>query len=192
MLEQLRPIIRSITDPIAGALGRLGFTPNGLTVVGVLISALAAVVIATGNLVPGALVLLFGAAFDMLDGALARLTGKTSDFGAFFDSTLDRFSEAVILFGLTAYFLREGSDVGVMLAFAAVVGSFLVSYARARAEALQIECQVGFLARPERVLLVAAGLLTGWILIVLWILAVFTNVTAGQRIYHVWRQTGGR
>ncbi|HEX2173468.1 MAG TPA: CDP-alcohol phosphatidyltransferase family protein [Dehalococcoidia bacterium] len=192
MSERLRPVAKSVADPIARGLGAIGFTPNGLTIIGVLIGVVAAAVIAAGHLLLGALILLIGAVFDMLDGSLARLTGTTSDFGAFFDSTLDRFSEAVVFLGLGAYFLRTGDDVAVLLSFAALIGSFLVSYARARAEALQIECKVGWLARPERIILVAAGLLTGWILIVLWLLAIFTNVTAIQRVYHVWRTTGGR
>ncbi len=189
MAERLRPVARSVAEPLARGLARLGFSPNGLTIVGVLITVLAALLVALGELTWGALILLAGAGFDLLDGTLARLTGRASDFGAFLDSTLDRFSEAVILFGLCAYFVRVDLDVEALLAVAALIGSFLVSYARARAEALRIECKVGWLARPERVVLIVFGLLTGWLLPVLWILAIFTNVTAGQRVIHVWRAT---
>ena len=189
MAERLRPVARSVAEPLARGFARLGFSPNGLTIVGVLITVLAALLVALGELTWGALVLLGGAGFDLLDGTLARLTGRASDFGAFLDSTLDRFSEAVILFGLCAYFVRVDLDVEALLAVAALIGSFLVSYARARAEALRIECKVGWLARPERVVLIVFGLLTGWLLPVLWILAIFTNVTAGQRVFHVWRAT---
>ena len=189
MAERLRPVARSVAEPLARGLARLGFSPNGLTIVGVLITVLAALLVALGELTWGALILLAGAGFDLLDGTLARLTGQASDFGAFLDSTLDRFSEAVILFGLCAYFVRVDLDVEALLAVAALIGSFLVSYARARAEALRIECKVGWLARPERVVLIVFGLLTGWLLPVLWILAIFTNVTAGQRVFHVWRAT---
>ena len=192
MAERFRPAARSVAEPLARVLAGLGFSPNGLTIIGVLITALAAIAIAVGELTWGALILLGAAAFDLLDGTLARLTGQASDFGAFLDSTLDRFSEAIILFGLCAYFLRLGSDQGVLLAVATLIGSFLVSYARARAEALRIECKVGWLARPERILLIVLGLVTGWLMPILWVLAVFTNLTAAQRVWHVWRVTGGR
>ena len=189
MAERLRPVARSVAEPLARGLARLGFSPNGLTIVGVLITVLAALLVALGELTWGALILLAGAGFDLLDGTLARLTDQASDFGAFLDSTLDRFSEAVILFGLCAYFVRVDLDVEALLAVAALIGSFLVSYARARAEALRIECKVGWLARAERVVVIVLRLLTGWLLPVLWILAIFTNVTAGQRVFHVWRAT---
>ena len=192
MAERFRPAARSVAEPLARVLAGLGFSPNGLTIIGVLITALAAIAIAAGELTWGALILLGAAAFDLLDGTLARLTGQASDFGAFLDSTLDRYSEAIILFGLCAYFLRLGSDQGVLLAVATLIGSFLVSYARARAEALRIECKVGWLARPERILLIVLGLVTGWLMPILWVLAVFTNLTAAQRVWHVWRVTGGR
>lgn len=192
MTERLRPAAKRVGDPIALGLARLGFTPNGISVAGILITALAAVIIAAGNLVAGAAVLLLGAALDLLDGTLARLTGQSTSFGAFLDSTLDRYSEAIILFGLMALFTRLGDATGSLLCFAALIGSFMVSYTRARAEALQIDCQVGWLARPERIILIVIGLVTGWIVPVLWVLAIFTNFTALQRVFHVWRVTGGR
>lgn len=192
MAERLRPAVRTIADPIARGLARLGFTPNGLTVVGVLITALAAVVIATGQLLTGAIVLLLASAFDLLDGTLARLTGQSTTFGAFFDSTLDRYSEAIVFVGLAAYFLRADADLEVILCLLAVIGSFMVSYTRARAEGLGIACQVGWLARPERIILTAAGLITGLIVPVLWVLAILTNVTAVQRVWHVWNEAGRR
>lgn len=191
MSEQLRPVAKSIADPIARLLARLGFTPNGISYLGILLTLIAAIVIAGGGLIAGGAILLFAAALDLIDGTLARLTGTSTNFGAFLDSTLDRYSEAVILFGLSAYFIQTGESVGLLLSFATLIGSFMVSYTRARAEALNIDCKVGWLARPERVILIVVGLFTGWLLPVLWVLALFTNFTALQRVIHVRRETGG-
>jgi len=144
---------------------------------------------------------LFAGIFDMFDGAMARARNASTTFGAFFDSTLDRYSESIILFGLLFYALqrpvmqdrfwpfRYEQPWMITLVFIAVVGSFMVSYAKARAEGLGLECKTGLLARPERVVILAIGLLTGAVIWALVILAVFSNVTAIERIVHVWRAT---
>ena len=168
---------------------RTGITPNGLTLLGFVLTVVAAYLLATGIFVWGAVVLTVGSIFDMMDGHLARATGQTSVFGAFLDSSLDRYSESVILIGLTYYFAGQGRPTEVVLLSATLVGSLMVSYTRARAEGLGIECKVGIFQRPERVVLLVVGLLFGWIVPVLWILAVFTNITALQRIYEVYQQT---
>jgi len=186
-----------IVRPLAG----LGVTPNTLTVLGLILSILTAVIIAQGLFLAGGLLVLFAGIFDMFDGALARARNASTTFGAFFDSTLDRYSESIILFGLLFYALqmpvmqdrfwpfRYEQSWMITLVFIAVVGSFMVSYAKARAEGLGLECKTGLLARPERVVILALGLLTGAVIWALVILAIFSNVTAIERIVHVWRAT---
>jgi CDP-diacylglycerol--glycerol-3-phosphate 3-phosphatidyltransferase len=131
------------------------------------------------------------AAFDALDGTLARMTGRTSRFGAFLDSTLDRFSEAVIFLGLFVYFVEQGAQTELILIYATIVGSLMVSYARARAEGIGVALKDGLLTRFERVGLLIIGMIFSQLLIVLWMLAIFTNFTAIQRMWLVWRITGG-
>jgi CDP-diacylglycerol--glycerol-3-phosphate 3-phosphatidyltransferase len=136
------------------------------------------------------LLLIAAALFDTLDGALARHAGKTTVFGAFLDSVMDRFSEAVTLIALTYYYSGQpNGQLPVVLIALALVGSLMVSYTRARAEAVNIECKEGFFQRTERIVVLIIGLVTGWMLPVLVILAVFTNFTAAQRIYDVYRKT---
>ncbi len=186
-----------IVRPLAG----LGVTPNTLTVLGLLLSILTAFIIAQGLFLAGGLLVLFAGIFDMFDGAMARARNASTTFGAFFDSTLDRYSESIILFGLLIYALQTpamqdrfwpfGNEQPWMitLIFIAVVGSLMVSYAKARAEGLGLECKTGLLARPERVVILAIGLLTGAVIWALVLLAIFSNVTAIERIVHVWRAT---
>jgi CDP-diacylglycerol--glycerol-3-phosphate 3-phosphatidyltransferase len=127
--------------------------------------------------------------FDILDGALARFTNRTTKFGAILDSTLDRLSEALLLFGLLILYLNSAYTIEILLIFGVMVGSFLISYIRARAEGLGIECKTGLFTRAERVIILALGLIVNQILIALIILAVFTFITVVQRIVHVWQQT---
>ncbi len=170
-----------------------GISPNGLTVIGFLLTALAALLLALGYFLVGGLVLALAAIFDMFDGSLARATGQVTKFGAFFDSSIDRYSESVILVALIYYYSGIGSSpLEPLLLAVTLVGSLMVSYTRARAEAMDVECKVGILQRPERVILLIAGLLTGWMVPVLWLLAVLTNVTAMQRIYDVYKKTKGQ
>src|SRR5947209_15917261 len=170
--QRARHLVALLIRPLA----RLGVTPNTLTVIGLLISILTAVVIAQGYLVAGGLLVLFAGIFDMFDGAMARFLNTATTFGAFFDSTLDRYSESIILFGLLIYALREpglqdrfwpfGNEQPWMISliYITVVGSIMVSYAKARAEGLGLECKTGLLARPERVVILAIGLLTGFVI----------------------------
>jgi CDP-diacylglycerol--glycerol-3-phosphate 3-phosphatidyltransferase len=186
-----------IVRPLAG----LGVTPNTLTVLGLLLSVLTAFIIAQGLFLAGGLLVLFAGIFDMFDGAMARARNASTTFGAFFDSTLDRYSESIILFGLLCYVLLNpamqsrfwpfGNEQSWMtiLVFIAVVGSLMVSYTKARAEGLGLECKTGLLARPERVVILALGLLTGVIIWALVLLAIFSNVTAIERIVHIRRAT---
>ena len=195
--QRVRQLVTSIMRPLAG----LGVTPNTLTVLGLLLSIFTAFIIAQGWLLAGGLLVLFAGIFDMFDGAMARARNAATTFGAFFDSMLDRYSESIILFGLLFYALREpglqdrfwpfGNEQSWLIAFIyiAVVGSLLVSYARARAEGLGLECKTGLLARPERVVILAIGLLTGAVIWALVVLAIFSNVTTVERIVHIWRVT---
>ena len=132
--------------------------------------------------------LLVASGFDMLDGAVARASGTVTKFGGFLDSTLDRYSEAVVYAGVLYYVLgTDDSLAGALLVFAATAGSLLISYARARAEAAGFGASVGLLARPERVLVIAIGLIFGQLIAALWILALGTHITVWTRIAHVWR-----
>lgn len=179
---------RFIIDPIVGLLARLGISPNALTVAGFAINVVAGVLIGLGHLTAGGLVMaLIAMPLDAFDGSLARATNQQSRFGAFFDSVLDRFAEAAILTGLVAYFAGQGDVLSVVATFAALVGSLMVSYTRARAEGLGLECKVGLFSRLGRVILLAAGLILNQPVIMIWLLAVLSNATALQRILHVRR-----
>ena len=180
--------LRGYTLRIGEILARSGLTPNALTAIGLGLNILVAAVIATGHLVPGGILLLIASGFDMLDGAVARATGTVTRFGGFLDSTIDRYSEAVVLGGVLVYVLGTGDSwLGALLVFVATIGSIMISYARARAEAAGWKASVGLLARPERVVVLAIGLLTGYVIPALWILAVGTQVTVVTRMAHVWR-----
>lgn len=167
-----------------------GLTPNALTIIGLLLNCIVAVVLGRGWLLMGGILVLAAGLFDLLDGAMARITDQVTPFGSFFDSTLDRYSEVVLYGGLLIYILgTPDARLGAVLIHLTICGSILVSYARARAESLGYTLQVGLLARPERILLLAAGLILDRPIWALWVLAIFTNVTAIQRIYHLWSTT---
>lgn len=188
--EALGARVRTFTLGIGEALARLGLTPNMVTTIGMILSLVVALVIGSGNLVVGGVLFLIASGFDMLDGAVARAGGTVTKFGGFLDSTLDRYSETIVLFGVL-YYLLETPDAssGALLVFAATTGSLLISYARARAEAAGFHASVGLLARPERVMILAIGLLFSLLLPSLWILAIGTHLTVLMRIFHVWRVT---
>jgi CDP-diacylglycerol--glycerol-3-phosphate 3-phosphatidyltransferase len=175
------------------ALGRTPLTPNQITVVGVALTFVAAGLVAFGQLRWAGVVLIFAGTCDILDGALARSTKASYPYGAFLDSTLDRYSEGAIYLGLAAYFVTIQGPLQrwlVLATMAALAGSFLVSYVRARAQSLGFTCETGLFARPERVVLTVIGLLIGGPVLygVVFLLAVVTNITALQRIREVWLQ----
>ena len=184
--------IRGYTLRIGEILARLGLTPNALTAIGLALNVIVAAVIATGHLVPGGILLLIASGFDMLDGAVARASGTVTRFGGFLDSTIDRYSEAVVLGGVLLYVLGTSDYwLGTLLVFTATIGSIMISYARARAEAAGWKASVGLRARPERVVVLAVGLLTGYVIPALWILAIGTQLTVVTRMAHVWRLSRG-
>jgi len=171
---------------LAGLVGKTGITPNGLTVLGLVATLGVAGVLALGHFQVGALLVILTALFDSLDGALARLTNRVTPFGAFLDSSLDRFSEGALYFGLLYAFTQRGATWEILLTYLALLGSLLVSYTRARAEGIRVECQVGFFTRFERFVVLCLGLLfPAYLVVALAILALFSTLTAVQRILHV-------
>jgi CDP-diacylglycerol--glycerol-3-phosphate 3-phosphatidyltransferase len=189
--DYFRKYSQVILEPIARFVSWTGVTPNIITVIGFVLMVGVAVVLALGHLFWGGILIMAAALFDAIDGTLARMMGRTSRFGAFLDSTLDRFSEAVIFLGLFIYFSGRGQNLELYLIYATVVGSLMVSYARARAEGIGVQLKEGLFTRLERVLLLIVGLVTNQMTVVLWLLAIFSNLTAIQRMYLVWRITGG-
>jgi CDP-diacylglycerol---glycerol-3-phosphate 3-phosphatidyltransferase len=185
--------VRRHAEALMSALGRLPVTPNQITVVGTALTFVAAVLAALGQLTWGGVVLAFAGTFDILDGALARSTRRSYPYGAFLDSTLDRYSEGAMYLGLVAYFMSAGGPLQrwlVLGTVAALAGSFLVSYVRARAQSLGFTCETGLFARPERVVAMVIGLIFGGVVLaaVVFLLAILTNLTALQRIREVWLQ----
>ena len=183
---------RFVAHPLARVLIALRVHPNVLTLVGFGVAAGAAWLLADGRILAGGAVMLAGAAMDMLDGSVARLSSKASAFGAFLDSVMDRLGEAVVLFGLAAFYARLGHELGVLLAFGALTASLMVSYMRARAEGLIAgQSDVGFLGRPERVVVLGAALLLGYPLYGLGVIAALGVLTMAQRAWHVLRAARG-
>ena len=164
------------------------FSPNSLSIAGFLITLFACYRL-TFDLLTGGVLILVGALFDMFDGAVARTRNKTTLFGAFFDSVLDRYSDAFIFLAIAYSLGRTSNITGVILCLGTLLGSFMTSYSRARAEGLGEECKHGFMERPERIILVSLGAISGFIIPTLWVLVVLTNFTAVQRIYYVWNVT---
>jgi CDP-diacylglycerol--glycerol-3-phosphate 3-phosphatidyltransferase len=195
MLKVLRPAIARVLTPAGQVLARTPVTPNALTIIGTIgMSAGALTLFPTGHLFAGVMVCTGFVLTDMLDGTLARIKGTTGKFGAFLDSTMDRIADAAVFVGLAAWFLRGGHDkVLAGVAVFCLVAGALVSYAKARAESLGLTCDVGFAERTERLLiaLVATGLSglgVPYVLpIGLWLLAVASAFTFGQRVHAAWR-----
>jgi CDP-diacylglycerol--glycerol-3-phosphate 3-phosphatidyltransferase len=183
----VRRYTKWITEPIARFFIRLGASPDHITVLGLLLMVGVAAVLALGYLRPAGFLILIAAGADGVDGVMARMQGRSTKFGAFLDSTLDRYSEAVTLVGLFIYFVRQGDSLALLLIYVAIVGSLMVSYTRARAESLGLECRRGFLTRVERVILLMLALIVGQVQAGLWLLAILSQLTAIQRIYWVWR-----
>lgn len=176
--------------PMLSALERLKVTPNQVTVVGTLLNVGAAALVVTNHLIYAGIVFLVAGCCDMLDGALARRTQKMTRFGAFLDSTLDRVSEGVVLAAIAYLLATQGRAVDAGLVVLALLGSILVSYTRARAESLGLECKVGLMSRPERVILIALGLFFNVLSYVIYIMLALTVFTVVQRVVYTYRQLG--
>lgn len=185
--------VRRHAEALMTALGRSPLTPNQVTVVGVALTFFAAGLVAFGHLRWAGIVLIVAGTCDILDGALARSTNAAYPYGAFLDSTLDRYAEGAVYIGLAAYFVTVDGPLQrwlVLATLAALAGSFLVSYVRARAQSLGFACKSGLFQRPERVVATVIGLLFGGYVLygIVFLLAIVTNITALQRIREVWLQ----
>jgi CDP-diacylglycerol--glycerol-3-phosphate 3-phosphatidyltransferase len=208
--EDARQRIRERIAPLARLLSALGLSADALTVAGLIVSLAAAVICATGLWLLAGIAVVAGAAFDLFDGAVARVRGTVSPFGGFLDSTFDRLGEGAVYVGVIAGVLGPGAasvtlpgllglggaEIVAVLAAAALVGSQMVSYTRARAQGIGLEAAVGVAPRPERIALITVGLVlqpfVGWALgAVLGIVAVLSLVTVGQRVRHVRSLSGG-
>jgi len=185
--DYLRLWFKWFLDPLGGFFNRLGITPNMMTMLGLLGNTVGAFYLARGDMLTGGLWIALMTPVDALDGTMARLRGESSDWGAYVDSVSDRYSELTIYSGLLYHFLKLGEPVGGMLTFGAAAGSVLVSYVKARAEGLGYEAKVGLLTRVERYLVLAPSLIFNQLYIGLGILAIFANITALQRVWHVRR-----
>jgi len=187
-----KAIAEHITEPTAKILARTPLTPNIITWAGFGITVIAGALAATEHFLAAGIVVLAAGLCDMLDGALARTTGKTTRFGAILDSTLDRLSEAVILISLLSIFVRSQLVAESILAAVALAGSLIVSYTRARMEGLGIECKAGLFTRPERIVILALGLLLSRfdnaLLITLSIITFFSWLTVIERMVYAWRK----
>jgi len=189
-LAELRGNLASrITGPTLRVLSRTGVKPDVLTFVGLAINIGAACLIAIHQFLAAGILVLIAGLFDLLDGALARFIRQSTKFGAMLDSVADRVSEAAIFLGLLIWYMSTALDLEIVLIFAALVGSFLVSYIRARAEGLMLECKVGLFTRAERVIVLALGLILNQVFIALWILVVFVYVTVLERLFYLRRKT---
>jgi len=189
-------------NSIVDGMVRLNPNPNHLTLIGLLINIYCAILYGYGYFFYAGIVMILANLFDMLDGAVARRIGRVTPFGAFFDSVIDRYSDIVVFVGIMVYYARDTADrstLYVALTGIALVGSVLVSYTRARAESLIPKCKVGFLERPERVVLLIIGSLTEvpWtdqqfmlhkMHQVIWIIAVLSHWTVLHRVYHTWHE----
>ncbi len=189
--EVVRKYARVFLEPLARFISRTGLSPNVVTVIGFVLMVGVAIVLDRVYFLWGGILITAVALFDGVDGTLARMMGRTSRFGAFLDSTLDRFSEAVIFLGLFIYFMGQNHSLELILIYATVVGSLMVSYARARAEGIGVPIKDGLFTRFERVFILVVGLIFNQLTVALWLLAIFSNLTAVQRMYLVWRITGG-
>jgi CDP-diacylglycerol--glycerol-3-phosphate 3-phosphatidyltransferase len=177
-----------IIDAIVSALALSKITPNVLTFIGLLINVWAAFLFAGGKFRTGGVVLIGAGLFDMVDGRVARETNQVTRFGGFFDSVLDRYSDLGVLVGLLVYYASISRFFYVVLTAIVMTGTVMVSYTRARAENTIPRCKVGFLERPERVVLVIVGALFGRVAQVLWVIAIMSNVTVIHRMIYTWQE----
>jgi CDP-diacylglycerol--glycerol-3-phosphate 3-phosphatidyltransferase len=186
--DLMRKYFKGILDPIGRFLNNLGLKPNLITILGLVGQMVAALFIAFGEIMWGGLILLVFAPVDALDGTMARLRNEPTRFGGFVDSVTDRYSELIVFAGLLYHFAKIQDTLAIMLVFFAAAGSIMVSYTRARAEALNYDAKIGLLTRLERLVILIPCLIFNIPLVALWILAIVANFTAFQRIYSVRKQ----
>lgn len=188
LTSMLRIRFKNILDPIGAFLNRLGIKPNTLTILGLVGNTFGAFFLAKGQIVLGGLMILAMGPIDALDGTMARLRGEPSKFGAFVDSVTDRYSELVIYFGLLVYFIQLGNWMNISVVYLAAAGSVLVSYTRARAESLGYDVKIGLLTRLERYFVLMPTLILNIPMVGAWLIAIFANITAIQRILYIRKQ----
>ncbi|NOY77648.1 MAG: CDP-alcohol phosphatidyltransferase family protein [Calditrichaeota bacterium] len=183
-----------IIQPIIDIFIKAQINPNTFTTIGFIVSLFAAYFFGAGSLRAGGALLLFAGIFDIFDGRIARATGQVTKFGALYDSTLDRYSEVIVFFGIAYYFIVSNHMLASVAAFIALGGSIMVSYVRARAEGLGFSCKVGIMQRPERIVTLGITSLIHLYVFIAGIVfvAIFANITAIQRIYYVWAQENGK
>jgi CDP-diacylglycerol--glycerol-3-phosphate 3-phosphatidyltransferase len=191
MLSRYRSGVARVAEPVARALVGLHLRPNQLSCLGLLSSVLAAATFAADQRWLGAGFLALAGALDILDGAVARVSGQVSPYGAFLDSVLDRYSDLLVMAGIVLLWARLDRAGDVVAALLALLGTVMVSYTRARAESVGVECRIGFMERGERMLVLIAGALADLLVPAVWVVAVGANVTAVQRIVHTRRATRG-
>jgi len=184
----MRVVFKGILDPLGGFFNGLGLYPNTMTLLGLIGNIVGAILIGAGHMTIGGVVVLVMGIVDTLDGTMARLRGMPSDFGAFVDSVTDRYSELVIFGGLMYFYIQKGDWLSVLAVYLAASGSVLVSYVRARAASLGMDTKVGLLSRLERYLVLAPSLVLNIPWVGVWIIGIFANITAIQRIIDVRRQ----
>jgi CDP-diacylglycerol---glycerol-3-phosphate 3-phosphatidyltransferase len=193
MLHAVEPLLQRLARPLVRLLARTGVSPDALTLAGLVGNAGVGVLLALGQPTLGGVALLLVNLLDLLDGEVARATGRASPFGAFLDSVADRYCELVVLFGLSLWYVQAHDPLGAALAFLVLGGSTLVSYVRARAEGLGYRGAAGLVGRLERVLLLGLGLLVApllpWVLAAM---ALLTHLTVLQRVLYVRRQMAER
>jgi CDP-diacylglycerol--glycerol-3-phosphate 3-phosphatidyltransferase len=179
---------KRVLDSIVNLMASMRVHPNILTLIGLVINIFAMVLFAKGKFDWAALVIIFAGIFDMLDGEVARRTKRETKFGAFFDSVIDRYSDLLLLLGLIIWYAKIDRIFYVGLTGLVLIGSVLTSYTRARAESLIPACKVGFLERPERIVLLIIGGVTDRMAAVLWVMAILSNWTVSQRIWYTYRE----
>ena len=184
MLGHYKAPLHRFFDPVARLLLRARVRPNHLTVLGLGVSIAAAYVFSEGRLRPGAALLAVAGLFDFFDGAVARLAGSESDYGAFLDSVVDRYSDLAVLLGILVFYEKSGDTPGSVLTMATLAGTVMVSYTKARAQSIAVRCEIGVMERPERLIALIAGATFYLLTPVMAVLAVLTNVTALQRILY--------
>jgi CDP-diacylglycerol--glycerol-3-phosphate 3-phosphatidyltransferase len=187
MLGHYKAPLHRVFDPVARLLLRMGARPNHLTVLGLGVSVAAAYVFSVGRLRWAAVLVAVAGLFDFFDGAVARLAGSDSDYGAFLDSVVDRYSDVAVLLGVLVHYQQQGNMTGAVLTMATLAGTVMTSYTKARAQSIGVRCDIGVLERPERLIALIAGATFHVLTPVMALLAVLTNVTALQRIIYTRR-----
>jgi phosphatidylglycerophosphate synthase len=184
MLGHYKAPLHRFFGPVARVLFRARIRPNHLTVLGLGVSIAAAYVFSVGRLRWGAALLAVAGLFDFFDGAVARLAGSDSDYGAFLDSVVDRYSDLAVLLGVLVYYEHAADTPGAVLTMATLAGTIMVSYTKARAQSIGVRCEIGVMERPERLIALIAGATFHFLTPVMALLALLTNLTAIQRIVY--------